>query len=109
MTRWTNVWRASRGGRLTMVVTLLALAGACGAPESPPSEGAPATPAMSAAGAPAVGADEAVGAVTDEMLRDGHRARTSTWPTYGGDWGQTRYSPLTEIRRENVARLRPAW
>ncbi len=31
------------------------------------------------------------------------------WPTYGGDLGQTRYSPLTQIRRDNVKRLRPAW
>lgn len=109
MARWTKRWRGSRVDRLTMVVAVLALAGACGAPDRSAPTGAAATPAVSAAGDPAVGADEAVGAVTDEMLRDGHRARTSTWPTYGGDWGQTRYSPLTEIRRENVARLRPAW
>jgi len=27
------------------------------------------------------------------------------WPNYGNDAGGTRYSPLTQIDRENVARL----
>ena len=31
------------------------------------------------------------------------------WPTYGNDSGGTRYSPLTQIDRANVARLRVAW
>ena len=31
------------------------------------------------------------------------------WPSYGNDAGGTRYSPLTQIDRENVARLRVAW
>lgn len=31
------------------------------------------------------------------------------WPTYGGDAGGTRYSPLTEITRANVGELRQAW
>jgi quinoprotein glucose dehydrogenase len=31
------------------------------------------------------------------------------WPAYGQDLGGARYSPLTEIRRENVGRLRVAW
>lgn len=53
--------------------------------------------------------DEAVGPVTDEMLRIGHVGQPELWPTYGGDWGQTRYSALDQIRRENVHRLRPAW
>ena len=34
---------------------------------------------------------------------------TSDWPTYGNDPGGMRYSPLTQINRENVARLKPAW
>ncbi len=54
-------------------------------------------------------ADEEIGSVTDALLQGGHREKPSTWPTYGGDWAQTRYSPLDEIRRENVGRLRPAW
>src|SRR3989441_12168658 len=31
------------------------------------------------------------------------------WPVTGGDPGNTRYSPLTQIDRPNVARLRLAW
>lgn len=31
------------------------------------------------------------------------------WTAYGHDGGGTRYSPLDSIRRENVARLKPAW
>jgi quinoprotein glucose dehydrogenase len=31
------------------------------------------------------------------------------WPSYGNDAGGTRYSPLTQVDRENVARLRVAW
>jgi quinoprotein glucose dehydrogenase len=31
------------------------------------------------------------------------------WPTYGNDAGGTRYSPLAQIDRGNVGRLRVAW
>jgi quinoprotein glucose dehydrogenase len=31
------------------------------------------------------------------------------WPVYGGDKGSTRYSPLREIDRSNVANLKVAW
>jgi quinoprotein glucose dehydrogenase len=31
------------------------------------------------------------------------------WPAYGRDAGGTRYSPLTQITRENVAKLKPVW
>ena len=31
------------------------------------------------------------------------------WPTYGQDAGGTRYSPLTQITRENVGHLQVAW
>jgi quinoprotein glucose dehydrogenase len=31
------------------------------------------------------------------------------WPTYGGDAGGMKYSPLTDVNRETVVRLRPAW
>ena len=31
------------------------------------------------------------------------------WPITGGDPGNTRYSPLDQINRDNVAQLRPAW
>jgi alcohol dehydrogenase (cytochrome c) len=88
-------------------VLIAALAAACRG-DVPLTDGAGTPPAMSAA-AVAAKPDEPVGPVTDAMLREGHRANPATWPTYGGDWGQTRYSPLAEIRRDNVSRLRPAW
>lgn len=31
------------------------------------------------------------------------------WRYYGGDAGGTKYSPLDQIRKENVRRLKPAW
>jgi quinoprotein glucose dehydrogenase len=31
------------------------------------------------------------------------------WPSWGGDPGGSRFSPLTQITRENVSRLEPAW
>jgi glucose dehydrogenase len=31
------------------------------------------------------------------------------WPHYGGDAGGAKYSPLKQINRSNVTRLRPAW
>src|ERR1700752_607769 len=31
------------------------------------------------------------------------------WPYYGGDAGGSRYSPLTQINKENVAELKVAW
>ena len=33
----------------------------------------------------------------------------SEWPIYGGGWDRIRYSALTQINRDNVARLRVAW
>jgi quinoprotein glucose dehydrogenase len=36
-------------------------------------------------------------------------ASTDDWPYYGHDAGGTRYSPLTQINRENVASLKVAW
>src|SRR5215470_7161578 len=39
----------------------------------------------------------------------GDGARPDEWPTYGNDPGGTRYSPLAQIDRANVATLRVAW
>lgn len=94
--------RTTRGAAAWLVTGLLPLVAACGGASQP---AAPAGAPSAAAAQP----DESVGSVTDAMLQDGHRGRPATWPTYGGDWGQSRYSPLSEIRRDNVARLRPAW
>jgi alcohol dehydrogenase (cytochrome c) len=42
---------------------------------------------------------------------NGYRRVTSQtdWPTYNGDIGGNRYSPLRQIDTSNVARLAPAW
>jgi alcohol dehydrogenase (cytochrome c) len=34
---------------------------------------------------------------------------TTGWPTNGGNWYNQRYSPLTQINRDNVARLKGVW
>ncbi len=39
----------------------------------------------------------------------GDGAGSGEWPSYGNDAGGTRYSPLSQIARENVSRLRVAW
>ena len=39
----------------------------------------------------------------------GATAAYQDWPTYGGDAGGTRYSPLKQITRENVSKLKAAW
>ena len=36
-------------------------------------------------------------------------APVGEWPAYGGDHGSTKYSPLDQIDRGNVHRLREAW
>ncbi len=39
-------------------------------------------------------------------------ARTAAleeWPTYGHDFGDTRYSPLAQVTPANVAGLKPVW
>ncbi len=33
----------------------------------------------------------------------------TSWPTYGGNPGVTRYSPLSQINKENIGKLLPAW
>jgi quinoprotein glucose dehydrogenase len=37
------------------------------------------------------------------------RGGDQDWPVYNGDFGGTKYSPLTQINRTNVTRLKPAW
>ena len=39
----------------------------------------------------------------------GGGALADEWSSYGRDPGGTRFSPLTQIKPENVGRLRPAW
>ena len=41
--------------------------------------------------------------------RDLTASPTTGWPTSGGDWFNRRYSPLTQINRDNVASLKAVW
>ena len=34
---------------------------------------------------------------------------SADWPTNGGDWYNRRYSPLTQVNRDNVANLKGVW
>ena len=36
-------------------------------------------------------------------------AKNGEWPHWGGDLGNTKYSPLDQINRDNVKNLRIAW
>src|SRR5882762_9172508 len=36
-------------------------------------------------------------------------AKNGEWPTYGGDLGHTRYSPLDQITADNFSKLEIAW
>ena len=37
------------------------------------------------------------------------RGSETDWPNYGNDPGGTRYSPLSQINRDNVSQLKIAW
>ena len=39
----------------------------------------------------------------------GPPSRLVEWPYYGGDQGNSRYSPLADVTRDNVGRLQAAW
>lgn len=56
----------------------------------------------------ALAAGTALNPVTPAMLAEGN-GNTATWPLYGGNYANWRYSTLTDITRKNVSRLRPAW
>ena len=49
-----------------------------------------------------------VGCAPPAAVRD-PAAPVAEWPNYGNDPGSSRYSPLTEINKDNVANLRVAW
>jgi len=48
------------------------------------------------------------GSVDSQRLRDA-QSEPSSWLTYGRDYTNQRFSPLTQIDAVNVARLAPAW
>ena len=47
--------------------------------------------------------------VAVQDILDGLPADGSRWLTFGGDYGNQRHSPLTQITPDNVARLGPRW
>lgn len=54
-------------------------------------------------------APSAVPLATPEILKAGHIGNPRNWPIYGGDYSNSRYSPLTQINTTNVANLVPRW
>jgi alcohol dehydrogenase (cytochrome c) len=49
------------------------------------------------------------GPVTNQELIDGLKTDGSAWLTFGGNYSNHRFSPLTQITPENVSKLQPAW
>jgi len=47
--------------------------------------------------------------VLASTIADGQVSGDSEWPSYGNDPGGMRYSSLSQINRENVAKLKVAW
>src|SRR5262245_39068192 len=58
--------------------------------------------------ATALGVHGEPGGVDDQRLVEAGADRAN-WITYGRDYGNQRFSPLTQVDTGNVARLRPAW
>src|SRR3981081_225860 len=48
-------------------------------------------------------------ALAAQTASDYRKPPTKDWPLVGGDWGNTRYSPLAKITPENVKTLKGAW
>ena len=46
---------------------------------------------------------------TTSVTRAQTGAKSSEWPTYGGDLGHTRYSPADQINAQNFSKLEIAW
>ncbi|HEX7952392.1 MAG TPA: PQQ-dependent dehydrogenase, methanol/ethanol family, partial [Burkholderiales bacterium] len=46
--------------------------------------------------------------VTDDMLLNADKD-AQNWLLYGRDYQTTRYSPLTQVNRDNVKKLTPVW
>jgi quinoprotein glucose dehydrogenase len=51
----------------------------------------------------------AIGGITAACAGSAPPRAPAEWPIYGGGNANIRYSPLTQITRENVARLQQAW
>jgi alcohol dehydrogenase (cytochrome c) len=65
--------------------------------------------ALLVAGGAGVVAQQNAGLVTNQELLDGLKDDGSRWLTFGGNYANHRFSPLTQITPENVARLQPQW
>ena len=50
-----------------------------------------------------------VSAITVVNVRGQSGAKKGEWPAYGGDTGNTRYSPLDQINAQNFDKLEVAW
>lgn len=49
------------------------------------------------------------GPITNQDLIDGLKADGANWLTFGGNFANHRFSPLTQINADNVAKLQPVW
>ena len=67
-----------------------------------------ATLVIATASSVVAGQQQPAAQVTAQDLRDGLKNPTR-WLTYGGDYGNHRHSPLTQITAANVNRLVPQW
>ena len=63
---------------------------------------------VAAAALAALAAAQPSAQVTYERIANAER-EPQNWITYSGDYQSHRFSPLTEITRANVAKLKPAW
>jgi quinoprotein glucose dehydrogenase len=50
-----------------------------------------------------------IGFLTGALMLSASASALEEWPTYGHDYGDTRYSPLRQITPANVAGLKPVW
>ncbi|MGE3706354.1 MAG: pyrroloquinoline quinone-dependent dehydrogenase [Vicinamibacterales bacterium] len=54
-------------------------------------------------------AQQQPGPVTFQEILEGLKPDGANWLTFGGNFSNHRYSPLTQITPENVAKLQPQW
>ena len=64
--------------------------------------------ALFGVGSPTSAEDKSIQPVTQERLLKGTQA-TADWLMYGGDYQNHRFSPLTDINRKNISKLRAEW
>ncbi|MGD2131631.1 MAG: PQQ-binding-like beta-propeller repeat protein [Maricaulaceae bacterium] len=93
-----------RGWAIAPLAALL-LAASCAEPEE---ESAEAAPAADASTAEVAAADVAVAATPADAAVDPLRA-PGEWVTWGGDYGNSRYSALDQITADNVGQLEVVW